>query len=157
MAGRTLLRPPGALAEEEFLATCYRCGSCAESCPADAIWLLPQGPNPKAGTPCIDANLAACVVCEGLQCTQVCPSGALRRLEDPSQIRMGLARVLADDCVRTAGQDCTICVDRCPLGSSALRLGEADLPEVLSDGCVGCGICQLYCPTTPKAIVVEPL
>ena len=34
---RTLLRPPGALPEREFLSTCYHCGNCADSCPVDAI------------------------------------------------------------------------------------------------------------------------
>ena len=30
---RTLLRPPGALPEAEFLEVCYRCGNCVEACP----------------------------------------------------------------------------------------------------------------------------
>jgi ferredoxin len=28
-----LLRPPGAIAEPDFLATCTRCGDCAKACP----------------------------------------------------------------------------------------------------------------------------
>ena len=59
-------------------------------------------------------------------------------------------------CVRSHGESCTRCVDMCPMGSDAIRFDDNGPPTVLADGCVGCGVCQLYCPTTPKAIVVSP-
>jgi ferredoxin len=34
---RTVIRPPGALAEDDFLDTCHRCGNCVEACSAGAI------------------------------------------------------------------------------------------------------------------------
>jgi len=34
---RTLLRPPGALPEDEFLARCIRCGECMKVCPTNAL------------------------------------------------------------------------------------------------------------------------
>jgi len=152
---RLFLRPPGALPEKEFLATCFRSGNCVEACPVQAIYRL-QGLDENLNrTPAINPNLAACVVCETLECTQVCPSGALRKLTDPRQIDMGLASVDRKVCLRRRGQDCTICVDKCPLGPEAIRVGENDLIEVIASGCVGCGVCQLHCPTQPKAIVVH--
>lgn len=152
-----VLRPPGAIAESQFSDTCQRCGECVKVCPADAIFPLDGLHGDKAGTPVIDPDLAACVVCVGLQCTTVCPSGALLPLLNPSDIRMGLAEVYEPICVRTDGEECTICVDRCPLGTQAIRFDDAGAPSVLSPGCVGCGVCQLYCPTDPKAIVIKPI
>lgn len=161
-----MLRPPGALPESEFLSTCHRCGLCADSCPATAIRLRSDGDERQRGTPYVDASLGACVVCDELACMKVCPSGALR-LVDRLDIRMGLARVNEPICVRSTGEDCTICVDRCPLGATAIRIHDgrvaviepdADLPDGSGpavNGCVGCGVCQFFCPTTPKAIVVR--
>lgn len=151
------LRPPGALPEERFLDVCRRCGDCARVCPARAISLTSIVSGPAAGTPAIHPELAACVVCDGLLCTQACPSGALRPLEDPRQIRMGVARVRVDLCVRSAGEPCTLCVERCPIGTDALDFDDDGPPVVREAGCVGCGVCQLYCPTRPRAIVVLPV
>ena len=36
-AGAVPLRPPGALPENDFLATCIRCGRCVDACPANAL------------------------------------------------------------------------------------------------------------------------
>ncbi len=151
------LRPPGAVEESRFLETCQHCAACVNVCPAVAISLLDQTHGAAAGTPVIDADLAACVVCEGLKCTHACPSGALQPIHDEKLIRMGLAEVYKPLCDRTQGEPCTLCVDRCPLGETAIRLNDYGPPEVLASGCVGCGVCQLYCPTTPKAIVVRPV
>ena len=149
------LRPPGAVAEDEFLDKCQRCGACVTACPANAIAAL-NSPDPRlAQTPVIRPSIAACVVCEGLLCTHACPSGALLPLIDPRMIQMGLAVVSAAQCVRSRGESCTECVDKCPLGLSAIRFNDAGPPEVLAEGCTGCGVCELYCPTTPKAIIVE--
>ncbi len=153
---RTLLRPPGARPEPDFLDTCFRCSNCADACPANAIRPY-SGNGTLGGTPFIDANLAACVVCDGLVCTTVCASGALSQLTRPQEIRIGLAEVSPERCLRTDGEACTHCVDRCPLGREALVVTGQGPPTVIEAGCVGCGVCQLYCPTDPKAIVVNPL
>lgn len=152
---RPRLRPPGAIEESEFLDTCQCCGKCVEVCPANCIFPLDARFGYAPGTPVIDPDYAACVVCDGLQCTHVCPSGALLSLTDPAAIDMGLAEVYAPVCLRSHNEPCTICVERCPIGERALRFDGSGPPTVLADGCVGCGVCQFYCPTTPKAIVVQ--
>lgn len=152
----TLLRPPGAIVEKEFLDTCFRCGNCVEACPADAIRLFPSDDELLNNTPVVDPDLAACVICEDLSCMKACPSGALRLVDSPSQIRMGTARLYETLCVRSQGDDCTKCIDLCPLGETAIRLDQQGVVEVLSPGCVGCGVCQYQCPTQPKAIAVIP-
>lgn len=154
---RPRLRPPGAIEEAHFVETCEHCAACVQVCPADAIFLLSEANGLAAGTPAIDPDHAACVVCEGLQCTTVCPSGALLPLVERYDIRMGLAEVYSAMCVRSAGEACTECVDRCPLGEAAIRFDDDGPPTVRAIGCVGCGVCQLYCPTDPKAIVINPL
>lgn len=150
------LRPPGALSETHFADTCQRCGACVEACPAHAIFSLGEAYARSAGTPAVDPDRAACVVCDGLVCTTVCPSGALLPVTDAAKIRMGVAEVYDPLCVRTSGESCSICVDRCPIGDQAIRFIGSGPPKVSSPGCVGCGVCQLYCPTEPKAIVVHP-
>ncbi len=148
-AVRTRLRPPGAIDEQRFLETCHRCGACVDSCPADAIFPLDETKGEAVGTPSIDPDRAACVVCDGLNCTTSCPSGALLPLLSARDVRMGVAMVYAPLCVRSRGESCTLCVDRCPMGDAAIRIGDDDLPEVRTPGCVGCGVCQLSCPTDP--------
>ena len=153
---RTVLRPPGAQPEREFLATCYRCGNCVDACPARAIRSMSTEDSGQRGTPYIDPDLAACVVCDELACMHACPSGALKLVAKPADIRMGLARVNFSLCVRGRGEPCHICVDKCPLGATAIRIGTNGQVEVRSPGCVGCGVCQFYCPTTPRAITITP-
>ena len=153
---RLVLRPPGALPEPQFLATCRRSGHCVDACPVQAIRRKLSSNDQLINTPYIDADLAACVVCDDLACTKVCPSGALLPLGTPAQISMGLAEMRYKHCVRSRGEDCTICIERCPLGETAIRLDDGGAVNVLATGCVGCGVCQLYCPTRPKAIVVRP-
>ena len=55
---------------------------------------------------------------------------------------------------------CDLCVAYCPLGSEAIELDKVEegkfIPKV-KDGCVGCGVCQMVCPTNPVAIVVKPV
>jgi len=152
---RVLLRPPGATHEAMLLEVCFRCSACVEACPADAIYLLDRSHGAATGTPVVDPDRAPCVVCDGLHCANTCSSGALLPIANALQIRMGRAEVYESLCLRTQDQDCTLCVERCPIGETALRFNSAGAPEVLAE-CVGCGVCQHTCPTTPKAIVVKP-
>jgi MauM/NapG family ferredoxin protein len=148
------LRPPGSLPEESFKSTCSRCGQCVRICPAHAIQIDATGAQGN-GAPYIDANLAACVVCTGLQCMSVCPTGAIRPTSI-NDIDMGTAVWKSNSCLRSRGEDCTICVDRCPLGTAAIEIKNGDV-AVKPLGCIGCGVCQNECPTTPKSIVVIPI
>jgi len=152
-----VLRPPGAIPEIYFGDACQRCGACIEVCPAHAIFALGDDAGAVAGTPTIDPDRGACVVCDGLQCTHVCPSGALLPLDDPHLIQMGLAQVYESLCVRSHGEECTTCVDLCPLGKDAIVFEDSGPPRVYAEGCTGCGVCQQHCPTSPKAIVVKCL
>ncbi|MDA0745636.1 MAG: 4Fe-4S dicluster domain-containing protein [bacterium] len=151
---RRMLRPPGAIPEGDFLSTCHRCGACIEACPAHAIRPLKTEDVGRADTPVVDAEQQPCVVCDELACMQVCPSGALEKLTR-DQIRMGLAKVDPEICVRSKGEDCSVCVDLCPIGKKAIELNEIGQVTVWARGCVGCGVCQYECPTSPKAITVE--
>ncbi len=154
--GRALLRPPGALPEEEFLARCVSSGGCVAACPVSAIRLVVDADPEKNNKPAIDPDSQACVLCEDLACMSACPTGALHPVAR-EDIDMGLAVVRHDVCVRSQGEDCQICVDKCPLGPLAIDIPEYDGEvEVKTDGCTGCGVGQMYCPSEPRAIVVEP-
>lgn len=147
------LRPPGALDEALLKTTCVQSGECVNVCPARCISLDVSGQKGD-GLPVIDVNHMPCVVCDGLYCMHACPSGAL--LPTPlADIDMGTARWREMTCVRSSGEDCTICVDRCPLGSAAIELADGKI-HVIDDGCIGCGVCEHACPTSPKSIVVIP-
>ena len=154
---RTVLRPPGALPEGEFLDTCYRCGMCVEVCPAQAIRRLPSAEEALVNTPFIDPDLAACTACETIACARNCPSKALVAPASVRDIRIGLARWYSELCVRNAGEECNACVDTCPIGTDAIGSDENGRIVVNADGCIGCGMCQHACPTRPRAIQVRPL
>ena len=148
-----LLRPPGALPEEQFLTTCSRCAKCAEVCPAECIKIDPERKRAD-GAPYIEVDAMPCILCTGLECMHHCPTGAL--VQTPlNEIDMGTAVWHEQICVRTHGEPCTMCVDHCPVGSTALEIlyGQVVVHE---EGCVGCGVCQNNCPTDPKSITVTP-
>jgi ferredoxin-type protein NapG len=154
VARSVALRPPGALPEQSFLDTCSRCGECVRVCPAQCIQIDSTG-RLAGGAPYIVPDVMACVVCDGLKCMHVCPSGALvpTALGD---IDMGTAVWDSATCVRRDGEDCTTCVDTCPVGTVAIEL-RGDRIHVIPEGCIGCGVCQHECPTDPKSIVVIPV
>lgn len=147
------LRPPGALEERTFREQCSRCGTCVAVCPVSAIKIDTSGVKGH-GAPYIDPNEQACIACDGLYCMNNCPSGAL--VPTPlAEIDMGTADWQEASCLRTHGQNCTKCIDECPLGTAAIDLFG---PRVLvkEQGCIGCGVCQKVCPTEPKSILVVP-
>jgi len=146
-------RPPGARSEGEFIGVCSRSGECTRVCPASAIRLDYSGDKGN-GVPYIDPNEMACVMCDGLYCMAACPSTAI--LATPrEEVDMGTAVWHEEVCLRTHGQECTVCVDKCPMGATAIVL-EAGKVQVIDAGCTGCGVCQHECPTDPKSIKVRP-
>jgi MauM/NapG family ferredoxin protein len=146
-----ILRPPGAQAEDDFLRICSACGNCVGVCPVNAIHIEP---GKAGGAPFIIAEDQPCTLCDGLHCMNNCPSGALQPVPI-GLIDMGTAQWKPDRCIRSQGTECTVCVDRCPIGPRAIELRDGKI-AVHEEGCTGCGVCEHDCPTSPKAIVVKP-
>ena len=138
------LRPPGALAGSDFEQLCTRCGKCAEACPAGAIVMDPL--------PSIDPASQACLLCEDLPCIAACQSGALQPVPR-EQAGMGVAVWEPSSCLLSAGEECGLCRQACPLeGVITIEDGRVAIDGM---GCVGCGCCEMVCPARPKAIRVE--
>ncbi len=154
------VRPPGALPEADFLATCVRCGQCISACPRGCILRYPLADGPTmAGVPYVDPRRRACDLC--MRCTQVCPTGALRPIPEDKKIvseRVAMGRAIIDEslCISFLGRLCGLCLDACPFPGKAIKLGSWARPVVLADGCVGCGLCAEICPQRPSAIRIDP-
>ena len=150
-----LLRPPGALQEDEFIDRCIKCNKCGQVCPFDSVKVLQTEAGIKNfGTPVIEARRIPCYVC--MKCPPVCPTGALdNSLEEKENIRMGKAKLNEQTCLPYKGIICRACFENCPIFREAIILEDEMYPKVIEDKCVGCGICEHVCPVEGSAIIVE--
>lgn len=147
-----LHRPPGAIAEEEFLAACTRCGECIEACPHDAIVLSSSRLRVGARTPIIEPMGAPCRMCPDTPCIAVCAPRALRK-EQP--LRIAEARIQPWACLAHQGTFCSVCREQCPV-AGAIEV-EAGKPRIIESVCTGCGVCQHVCPAPENAVLILPL
>ena len=158
----TLVRPPGAGSEQEFLSACIRCGQCVEACPPEygTLRLADITKGISSGTPFApDLRHNPCYICQGYpepQCIKACPTDALKPLLDNSEIRMGLAVIDESTCWAYNGTSCRSCWHACPWPNEAIILNERVQPVVNPEACVGCGLCVHACPTDPESIVIRP-
>ena len=173
-----VLRPPGAVSEEDFLAKCTKCGICAEACPYDALIIAAPGDERPVGTPYFVAREKPCRMCRDIPCTVACPTGALDSslvsredghggvTPDVNLSRMGLAVIDRETCIAYWGIQCDACYRACPLIDKAVtveflrneRTGKHAIlaPVVHSDHCTGCGVCEHACVTKKAAVFVLP-
>ncbi len=150
------LRPPGALNEVGFLATCTRCNACADACPYQAIQRFPLEAGISANSPYIDAKIQSCQLCPDFPCIQVCEPKALLPLGEQG-VAMGHAIVRSKSCQTWNDKVCTLCYDACPYPEQAITMDDDYHPRVF-DACVGCGACQQRCPVYPPGVeVLSPL
>lgn len=161
------LRPPGALSEEDFTATCIRCLRCVDACPNSALKPVPSAhPSATTGTPMMQPRVAACMLClseegEHLKCTAACPSGALqlvrKDLDDiREKVHIGVAEIDPGLCYSYNNWSCGACFRACPLPGSAMTLGNWERPIIHPDACIGCGCCERACIRYPHAVRVHP-
>ncbi|MDH5592964.1 MAG: ferredoxin-type protein NapG [Gammaproteobacteria bacterium] len=162
------IRPPGALAETDFLAACVRCGLCVRDCPYNTLKLSELGDKVTTGTPYFIARDIPCEMCDDIPCVVACPTGALdKKLTDIDDARMGLAALVdQENCLNFLGLRCDICYRVCPAIDKAItldaihnpRTGKHTLfiPVVHSEACTGCGKCEHACILPEAAIKVLP-
>jgi ferredoxin len=134
----SVIRPPGALAEPDFLARCLKCGQCMRICPTNIIH--PAGLesgleglwspilNFRIGTSGCQLNCIAC--------SHICPTAAIRPItleeklgrKDYAQagpIRLGTAFVDRGRCLPWAmDRPCIVCQENCPVSPKAIFTRE---------------------------------
>lgn len=164
---KTVLRPPGAADEDEFMALCVRCGKCNQACPFDSIKMGNEKLGLGLGTPYIDARDNPCRLCPDFPCVAACPTEALSGIKEVEDVNMGTAVIDEDTCIAFKGNRCEVCYRECPLIDEAItidyRMRPGDeihamfIPVINKDKCVGCGICENRCVTdNPISIRVKP-
>ena len=118
--GKFLLRPPGALDERAFLASCIKCGQCVQVCPYRSIKLLDLQSGINTATPYIDAFERGCYLCDLFPCILCCPSGALDpKIQEIDQVHMGIAK--------------TINPQRC-INRSEIKVTTEDINRIVAHG-----------------------
>ena len=163
-----LIRPPGALAEEEFVNRCVRCGECMKVCIGNALHptFLEAGIEGMF-SPTVLARIGYCEFNCTL-CGQVCPTGALQVLQLTSKhtFKIGHAFFDKNRCLPYAkGIPCIVCEEHCPTPDKAIKFNRAIVqndrgesvevkqPYVVDSLCIGCGICENKCPLPDKPAV----
>ena len=133
-----VIRPPGSLAEEEFLKRCVKCGQCMRVCPTNVIQPAGfEGGLENLWTPVLNNRIGSsgcqlnCVACG-----QVCPTSAIRSITlaeklgvnefaEAGPIRMGTAFVDRSRCLPWAmDKPCIVCEENCPLSPKAIFTRE---------------------------------
>jgi polyferredoxin len=132
-----LVRPPGALAEAEFVDRCIKCGQCMRICPTNVI--QPAGWEfglEGLWTPVLNFRIgtSGCQY-KCIACSNICPTAAIR----PITLDERLGRN------RFAG------VGPLRIGSAFLDRGRC-LPWAMDTPCI---VCQENCPVSPKAITTR--
>lgn len=174
-----LLRPPGSLDEEDFLARCIRCGECMKVCPNNALHpTLTEAGLEGLWTPTLMPRVGYCEP-SCVLCSEVCPTGAIWELtpkekgwvvgvgaQKSEPVRLGLAFYDRGRCLPWAmATDCIVCEEWCPVSPKAIYIEEAQVidsegrtknvkqPRIDPSRCVGCGACEYACPLEERPAV----
>jgi polyferredoxin len=132
-----VIRPPGSLAEPEFLKRCIKCGQCMRVCPTNVI--QPGGLDgglENLWTPILNNRIGS----SGCQlnctaCGQVCPTAAIRPITLDEKLGRGDFADAGPIKIGTAFFDRNLC-----------------LPWAMDKPCI---VCEENCPVSPKAIYTQ--
>ncbi|MEX0322075.1 MAG: 4Fe-4S dicluster domain-containing protein [Puniceicoccaceae bacterium] len=174
---KTVIRPPGSVAEPEFLERCIKCDQCIRVCPTNVL----QPTFFEAGlegiwTPILNMKIGWCEL-NCTMCSQVCPTGAIQRITIPEKtgvgdfaeqgpIKLGTAFYDRGRCLPWAMETpCVVCEEVCPTSPKAIYSREVTItkrdgkdgtyrrPYVDPSLCIGCGICEHECPVKDYAAI----
>jgi len=157
VSSELLIRPPGAVPEDEFVDRCVRCSECMKVCPTNGL----QPALAEAGilglwTPVLVPKVGECTQNCNL-CSQVCSSQAIQpfSIQEKSWLFIGQAIIDRSACIAwNSDKQCLVCDEHCSY--HALRWETVDgvrRPFIDEHRCVGCGICENACPIQPLAAI----
>ncbi|MBD3390895.1 MAG: 4Fe-4S dicluster domain-containing protein [Chitinivibrionales bacterium] len=157
-----VIRPPGAVPEEQFLGRCISCGACMKVCPTNAIQPCTMGDGfQRVYTPKIVPRIGGCEEKCHI-CGYTCPTGAIRNLtyEEKRFAKIGTAVINRHRCLAwEQNKECLVCDEICPYNAITPMIvetttGPFKVPVVNEDLCLGCGMCEQHCPITDRAAIV---
>jgi polyferredoxin len=129
-----VIRPPGSLAETEFLRRCIKCGQCMRVCPTNVIHPVGlQSGIEGIWTPMLDFRMGTSGCQHGcIACGRLCPTAAIRPMSVDERlgrgefasmgpIRIGMAFVDRGRCLPWAmDRPCIVCQENCPVSPKAI-------------------------------------
>ena len=160
----SVIRPPGAVPENDFLARCIRCGACLTACPTNTLQPLGLAAGLTAFfSPVVTPRRGPCDPgCHA--CGAVCPTGAIPWLPPAERrsAKVGTARLDRRKCLAWEfDKKCLICDEVCPYDAVEFRVVPGQpvpVPFIREYKCAGCGYCEHHCPVRAvPAIVVTPM
>jgi formate hydrogenlyase subunit 6/NADH:ubiquinone oxidoreductase subunit I len=172
------IRPPGSVAEPEFLERCIKCDQCVNVCPTNVLQPATLAESGLEGlwTPVMDFSVGFCQLNCTL-CSEVCPTGAIQKTKldrklgvgehaDDGPIVVGTAFFNRGRCLPWAMETpCVVCEEVCPVTPKAIGVYEVEherwdgkkvtlqRPYMRPELCIGCGICEHECPVIDDAAV----
>lgn len=155
------LVPAGAESHRHFYKSCTACQLCISACPNGV--LRPSTDLTTLMQPEMQYERGYCRP-ECNRCSEVCPNDAIRLIDlaEKSSIKIGTARIIADNCLTAKGVSCGNCARHCPVGAIHMvnfkpaEEGSVASPVVDPECCIGCGACENLCPVRPiSAIIVD--
>ena len=164
----TLIRPPGALPEKDFLGLCLRCGECMRVCLTNGLQpTLFEAGFESIWTPRLISRIGYCEYSCTL-CGQVCPTGAIVHLDTVTKrkVTIGTAVIDKDRCIPfVKPEQCIVCEEHCPTPEKAIVFDDVQMPgpdgpvtvkqpRVLDHLCIGCGICETRCPLESDSAII---
>ena len=157
VSSELLVRPPGALPEDEFVDRCVRCSECMKVCPTNGL----QPALTEAGilglwTPVLVPRVGECTQNCNL-CSQVCSSQAIQpfSIKEKSWLFIGRAVIDRSQCIAwNSNKQCLVCDEHCSYHALYWKTVDgAKRPFVDDHKCVGCGICENACPIQPLSAI----
>lgn len=128
-----VIRPPGAVGERNFLERCIRCAECMKVCPNNALHpALFEAGIEGLWTPILIPRVGYCEH-SCVLCGDVCPTGANQKIDEKAKLGVDQKAI--------------------SIGTAMFDHGRC-LPWSMGIPCI---VCEEFCPTSPKAIWVEPV
>ncbi len=170
-----VIRPPGSIAEDDFLRRCIKCGECMRVCPTNVLQpALFEAGLEGLWTPILINRIGYCEF-NCVLCGQVCPTGAITPLSVERKVgkgsydrpvSIGTAFYDRGRCLPWAmNKECIVCEEMCPTSPKAIWFQTVEVrlrdggtkrlkqPHVDPELCIGCGICENKCPVHDKAAI----
>ena len=158
-----IIRPPGAIPEDDFLDRCIHCLECVRICSSNGGCLQADQIHfdiRQLWSPVALMRQGYCEYNCNL-CGLICPTEAILplALEVKQKTPMGLARFDKNACIPyERNEDCIVCEEHCPVADKAIKFNLKEVrqtdgsmktvkyPYVVRELCIGCGICETKCP-----------